>query len=71
MTSSAALFRGRKSLSRTKREKPAPAGTGDDLEKWLDSKNQREATRLEIARSCPENHLKRSEDPEREKQCLK
>lgn len=71
MISLAALFSGRKSLLKTKREKPTPVETGDDLEKQLDHENKRQGTRSEIVQSCPENHFKRSEDPEKEKQFFK
>lgn len=67
MISSAAIFRGRKNLLKTKREKPTPVRTGDDLEIKLDHKNKREGTRSETVQSCPENYFKKSADPEREK----
>lgn len=71
MISLAALFSGRKSLLKTKREKPTPVETGDDLEKQLYHENKRQGKRSEIVQSCPENPFKRSEDPEREKQFFK
>lgn len=54
MISLAALFRDRKSLLKTKREKPTPVGMGVDLEKWLSHENKRQGTRSEIVHSCPE-----------------
>lgn len=54
MISLAALFRDRKSLLKTKKEKPTPVGMGVDLEKWLSHENEREGTRSEIAQPHPE-----------------
>lgn len=53
MISLAALFRGRKSLLRTKREKPTPVGTGDDLEKGLNHANKREGNKVRNSSVMP------------------
>lgn len=71
MISLAALFRDRKSLLQTKREKSTPVGTGDNIEKWLNLENKREGTRSEIVHLCIKNHIQRNLNPETEKKKLK
>lgn len=67
MISLAALFRDRKSLLQTKKEKSTPVGTEDNIEKWLNPEKKTEGTKPEIVHLCIKNHIQRNLNPEMEK----
>lgn len=60
MISLGALFRDRKSLLQTKREKSTPVGTGDNIGKQLNPENKSEGTRSENVHLSPENYFKKT-----------